>query len=71
MDRDSLAPSGREGNQELRECRSCYATGYVLLDASYDALSGELVREETPCPICRSVGRVDVFLYATPRRRSR
>ena len=46
---------------ELRECRSGYGGGWVLVDASYDTETGELVREEVSCPICGGSGRVYIY----------
>ncbi len=47
--------------EESSECRSCYGGGWVLLDASYDPETGELVQEETLCFICHGSG--SVYLY--------
>ncbi len=55
-------------HEETRECGSCLATGYVLLDVAYDATTGELKEEAARCPICRGTGSVSVFRYATARR---
>jgi hypothetical protein len=66
----SLARSGREASRQMRECRSCLGSGTVALDAEYDAETGELVQEIADCPICEGAGKVSVFLYAVPRRRS-
>ena len=52
---------------EARECRSCFGGGWVLLDASYDPETGELVQEETPCFICHGSG--SVYLYEKGVRR--
>jgi hypothetical protein len=52
-----------EEHRELRPCRSCRATGWVMLDAEYDPTSGELVEEAVPCFICRGFGAV--YLYPT------
>lgn len=62
MDDTSLARSTR--TDEIRECRSCLGTGWVLADAEYDPETGELVEEALPCFICRGSGAV--YLY--PRR---
>ena len=51
---------------EVRECRSCFGCGEVLLDAEYDPASGELVQVLAPCPVCRGVGSVSAYLYAKP-----
>ena len=59
MQHQSSAPLAEQ--PESRECRSCYGCGWVLLDASYDPETGELVQEETPCFICHGSGRV--YLY--------
>ncbi len=45
------------------------ATGYVLEDATYCPVTGELVEVMIACPICEGRGRVSAFRYATPRRR--
>ena len=56
------ALAGRE-DREVRECRSCYGSGSVLEDASYDAQTGELVQTICVCPICFGRGEVSVYLY--------
>ena len=66
MSNDILARRGQE--REMRECRSCYGSGSVVEDATYDPTTGELVQEITDCPICRGAKVVSVFLY--PRRPS-
>ncbi len=55
------AESSASAQEETRECRSCYGCGWVLLDASYDPETGELVREEVACFICHGSG--SVYLY--------
>jgi hypothetical protein len=40
---------------------------WVLLDASYDPETGELVQEEVSCPICGGSG--SVYLYGKGPRR--
>lgn len=63
MQRDSTA--GR--NEETRECRSCLATGWVMVDVAYDPSTGELTEEAARCPICKGAGTVSIFLYAHAR----
>lgn len=55
--------------RETRECRSCNGFGQIVCDAEYDPTTGELVQEVATCFICKGVGEVSVYLYATPRRR--
>ena len=62
-------PTTTDTHREQRECRSCNGFGLVLLGATYDFKSGELIQESTTCPICHGSGSVPVYLYATPRRR--
>jgi hypothetical protein len=57
----SLPERRAEAHRGQRECRSCYGGGWVLLDATYDPETGELVQEEAPCPICDGSG--SVYLY--------
>lgn len=66
MDRASLPPPTP---REQRECRSCYGSGRVLLDASYDPETGELVQALTDCPICEGAKVVSVYRY--PPRQGR
>ncbi len=69
VDKASVAQTGRQDSEETetRECRSCLATGYVLLDAHYDDTTGELKEEAAPCMICKGAGQVSSFLYRSGR----
>jgi DnaJ-class molecular chaperone len=71
MQRDSSAHvrNGLSEGTETRECRSCLGSGSVLLDATYDHTTGELVQEVAACFICKGAGEVSVYLYSVPRRR--
>jgi hypothetical protein len=53
--------------REMRECRSCYGSGRVLLDATYDPETGELVQETTDCFLCGGRDTMSVFLYGPKR----
>ena len=73
MDDNSLARASlprTDTHREQRECRSCYGTGPVLLDAEYDPASGELTQETVDCFICGGSGSVPVYLYSNSRRRT-
>ena len=65
--RGFLGEDYRQEDRAVRECRSCYGSGFVLEDAEYTAETGELVQAICECPICEGVGSVSVFLYAAPR----
>ena len=56
------------GTYEERECRSCRATGFVMLDCEYDPVTGELVEESVPCPLCKGEGSRSVYIYERSRR---
>ncbi len=56
-----------EVQRELRPCRSCRATGWIMLDAEYDPIGGELAEESAPCPICKGTGLLRVFMYGSVR----
>jgi hypothetical protein len=56
---------------ERRPCRACEGVGFVVLDASYDYKTGELVKELGECLVCKGFGSVPLFLYkpqATTRK---
>lgn len=65
VDKASVAQTGRH---EERLCRFCRGSGYVLLDAHYDATTGELKEEAARCPICEGAGVVSCWLYKHARR---
>ena len=71
MDDFSVARSPRTDSpreqEETRECRSCYGTGWVLTDAEYNPATGELVQESVHCFICGGTGTVSVFVYGCGR----
>jgi hypothetical protein len=56
-----------EEHRELRPCRSCRATGWVMLDAEYDPTSGELTEERAPCFICKGAGKIRAIVYGSDR----
>jgi hypothetical protein len=56
-----------EDQRELRPCRSCRATGWVMLDAEYDPISGELTEESAPSFICKGAGKIRAVAYRTER----
>jgi hypothetical protein len=56
-----------EEQRELRLCRSCRATGWVMLDAEYDPTSGELTEERAPCFICKGTGKIRAVVYGSDR----
>jgi len=64
----SLARPPANEQREDRPCRSCLATGSVVEDAEYDAITGELVQAVVDCPICKGAKAVSVYLYDARRR---
>jgi DnaJ-class molecular chaperone len=72
MSEQSLARSARSGSgeerQEDRLCYSCYGSGAVVQDATYDFETGELIQAIGVCPICRGVGETNVYCYPKVRR---
>ena len=56
-----------EEQREWRLCRSCRATGWVMLDAEYDPTSGELTEERAPCFICKGAGKIRTVAYRSER----
>jgi hypothetical protein len=56
-----------EEQRELRLCKSCRATGWVMLDAEYDPTSGELTEERAPCFICKGTGKIRAVVYGSDR----
>jgi hypothetical protein len=69
MQEQSSAASAQspEDQRELRPCRSCRATGWVMLDAEYDPTSGELIEERAPCFICKGAGKIRAVAYGSGR----
>ncbi len=51
---------------EDRPCRSCGGLREVLVEASYDSTTGELVQVLSPSPICHGRGTLSVFVYQQP-----
>ena len=56
-----LPESPLEPHRERRGCRSCHGGGWVLVDATYDPETGELVQEEAACFICGGSGSVYIY----------
>jgi len=42
----------------------------VLVEATYDYRTGQLVQEVADCPTCHGRGRVPLFLYSEPAPRT-
>ena len=72
MSKQSLARSARSGSSEERRedrpCHSCYGSGAVVQDATYDFETGELIQTIGVCPICNGAGRISVYRYPKVRR---
>ena len=72
MSEQSLARSARSGSgeerREDRPCHSCYGSGAVVQDATYDFETGELTQAIGVCPICRGAGDISVYCYPKERR---
>jgi DnaJ-class molecular chaperone len=72
MSEESLARPARSGSSEERRenrpCQSCCGSGAVVQDATYDFETGELIQTIGVCPICRSAGKISVYIYPKVRR---
>jgi DnaJ-class molecular chaperone len=72
MSEQSLARPARSGSREERRedrpCHSCYGSGTVIQDATYDFETGELIQALGACPICRGAGEISVYRYPKVRR---
>jgi DnaJ-class molecular chaperone len=72
MSEQSLARPAQSGSgeerREVRPCHSCYGSGTVVQDATYDFETGELIQAIGVCPICRGVGEKNVYCYPKVRR---